>query len=186
MGRGEKEVDQAHSCVRSSTYVQRHAAVQYGSGVAASAGTRSADGADARINACPPRRWAVQAKCMRGNLTGRAQETSPTLRRCWRRSAYQRAVVVPTASLEALWSAYERFELEGAAKALGRRALDDMRPRHNGAKAAYRLRRKHLEGLDPEQLALPPGGLLSASSWAPASVPRSRQHCNYRCISSRP
>lgn len=105
---------------------------------------------------------------------------------------------MPTGSLEALWSAYERFELEGAAKvfsslvclvclfmqkqlpccvatttnseinysftkrsisckALGRRALDDMRPRHNAAKAAYRLRRKHLEGLDPEQLALPPG-----------------------------
>lgn len=73
------------------------------------------------------------------------------------RSAFQRAVVVPSAALEALWSAYERFELEGAAEALGRRALDDMRPRHNAAKAAYRLRRKHLEGLDPEQLALPPG-----------------------------
>lgn len=79
---------------------------------------------------------------------------------------------MPTASLEALWSAYERFELEGAARALGRRALDDMRPRHNAAKAVYRLRRKHLEGLDPEQLALPPGEAVSPSSWARAGVPR--------------
>ena len=46
------------------------------------------------------------------------------------RSAYQRAVVVPTEKLEALWAAYENFELGGAAKALGRRALDDMRPRY--------------------------------------------------------
>lgn len=43
------------------------------------------------------------------------------------------------------------------AQALGRRALDDMRPRHNAAKAAYRARRQHLEGLDPETLTLLPG-----------------------------
>jgi hypothetical protein len=106
---------------------------------------------------------------MWGRLTGSAQRQAPASDSAsgrWRRSAYQRAVVVPTASLEALWSAYERFELEGAAKALGRRALDDMRPRHNAAKAAYRLRRKHLEGLDPEQLALPPGEALPPSPCA--------------------
>jgi len=74
------------------------------------------------------------------------------------RSAFQRAVVVPTASAQALWSAYEQSELGGEAKALGRRALDDMRPRNAAAKSAYATRQRHLTGLDPDALALLPGG----------------------------
>lgn len=77
-----------------------------------------------------------------------------------RRKVFHQALVVPSDSLDALWSAYEQFELSSPAKALGRRALDEMRPRCNAARAAFRARRAALEGLDPDALAVPPGAGL--------------------------
>lgn len=68
--------------------------------------------------------------------------------------------MVPHQSLDALWSAYEQFELQG--QSLGRRALDDMRPRFNGARAAYRSRSRALERVHPAALPLPPGVLCVA------------------------
>ena len=64
--------------------------------------------------------------------------------------------MVPTQSLDALWLAYEQFEMQGQ-QALGRRALDEMRPRVNGARSAYRLRSRALERIHPAALPLPPG-----------------------------
>ncbi|EIE19849.1 Suf-domain-containing protein, partial [Coccomyxa subellipsoidea C-169] len=48
------------------------------------------------------------------------------------RRAYQRALVVPCASLEALWRSYEQFEQSGSNKALARRILDEQRPSIKG------------------------------------------------------
>lgn len=76
------------------------------------------------------------------------------------RSAFQRALVVPHQSLEALWGAYEQFEVQG--QALGRRALDEMRPRFHGARAAHRSRSRALERIRPAALPLPPGTLRRA------------------------
>lgn len=46
------------------------------------------------------------------------------------RHAYQRALLVPTAQLEALWRGYENFEMGGSNKQLARRLLDEWRPRY--------------------------------------------------------
>ena len=46
------------------------------------------------------------------------------------RRAYQRALCVPTPQLESLWRGYEAFEGAGSNKTLGKRELDEWRPRY--------------------------------------------------------
>lgn len=46
------------------------------------------------------------------------------------RRAYQRALLVPLPQAEALWRAYEGFEMGGANKQLARRLLDEWRPKY--------------------------------------------------------
>ena len=52
------------------------------------------------------------------------------------RRAYQRALLVPTPQLEALWRAYEGFEMAGSNKQLARRLLDDARPKYQAGGCA--------------------------------------------------
>lgn len=46
------------------------------------------------------------------------------------RRAYQRALLVPTHQLEALWRGYEGLEMGGSNKQLARRLLDEWRPKY--------------------------------------------------------
>ncbi len=45
------------------------------------------------------------------------------------RRAFQKALVVPCGSLDALWRSYEQFEQGSSNKTLARRILDEQRPR---------------------------------------------------------
>ncbi|MEW5309147.1 MAG: hypothetical protein WDW38_001054 [Sanguina aurantia] len=79
------------------------------------------------------------------------------------RRAYQRAIVIPSLSVDMLWKNYERWELQlGANKMFARKLLDEWRPRYMAAKSALPLRRNRLNGINITLLPLPPGvgGLL--------------------------
>eukprot|EP00210_Caulerpa_lentillifera_P008433 g8045.t1 len=72
------------------------------------------------------------------------------------RKAFQRAVVVPTAHVEALWKSYENFEKSGANRTLSRKLVEDFRPRYLAAKRIFTERAKKLENIKLTKLALPP------------------------------
>ena len=73
------------------------------------------------------------------------------------RRAYHRALLVPTAALDALWTGYERFENGTGNKTLAKRAIDDWRPRFQGARGLVKDRSLKVEVLDLRALPLPPG-----------------------------
>ncbi|KAI3433457.1 hypothetical protein D9Q98_003270 [Chlorella vulgaris] len=73
------------------------------------------------------------------------------------RRAYQRALLVPTPQLEALWRGYEGFEMGGSNKQLARRLLDDWRPQYHAARGLLRERESRLAAINLKALALPPG-----------------------------
>lgn len=89
---------------------------------------------------------------------------------CCRRT-YQRAIVVPTHSLELIWKNYEAFERAtataaasssgpggaSAAKQFSTRVLSEQRPRFQAARMAYRERKRKMEGIDTAALPVPPG-----------------------------
>lgn len=96
------------------------------------------------------------------SLTSPAGRPYPTRRPappgCTRhRKAYQRAVLVPTQQLEALWKGYESFEMAGGNKVFARKVLDEWRPRFQLCRQALRDRRRKLEGLALGALPFPPG-----------------------------
>ncbi|KAK9824661.1 hypothetical protein WJX72_012141 [[Myrmecia] bisecta] len=72
------------------------------------------------------------------------------------RRAYQRALMVPMDKLDPVWRGYEQFEMATNAT-LGRRVLDDFRPKYQAARSAYWDRKKHLEVVNVKALAVPPG-----------------------------
>ena len=64
---------------------------------------------------------------------------------------------MPGPGLERLWRRYEQFE-QGASKGpLGRRILDEQRPKYQAAREAARERAALLSRVDMRALALPPG-----------------------------
>ncbi len=73
------------------------------------------------------------------------------------RRAYHRALVVPNAALDALWTGYERFENGTGNKQLAKRALDEWRPRFQAARTLVKDRTGKVEPLDLRALPLPPG-----------------------------
>lgn len=75
------------------------------------------------------------------------------------RKAYQRAIVVPTAHVDALWKAYENFEKSGANRMLSRKLLEDFRPRYLAAKRVFQERSRKFEDIKLTTLSLPPGKL---------------------------
>ncbi|KAL6767811.1 hypothetical protein ACKKBF_B36705 [Auxenochlorella protothecoides x Auxenochlorella symbiontica] len=73
------------------------------------------------------------------------------------RRAFQKAILVPGPASDALWAAYEAFELAGANKALGRRAVDEWRPRWQAARALSTQRATLAGRLAHHALPAPPG-----------------------------
>jgi len=73
------------------------------------------------------------------------------------RRAYHRALLVPNAALDPLWTGYERFENGTGNKQLAKRALDEWRPRFQAARGLVKDRSAKLEPLDLRALPLPPG-----------------------------
>ncbi|KAL5563013.1 hypothetical protein UlMin_032760 [Ulmus minor] len=84
-----------------------------------------------------------------------AQEES--LRMIAVRKAYQKAVVTPVHHIEQLWKDYENFE-NSVSRQLAKGLISEYQPKFNSARAVYRERKKLVDEIDWNMLAVPPTG----------------------------
>lgn len=73
------------------------------------------------------------------------------------RSAFHRALLTPSNSLDSIWSMYEAFENSAGNKELAKRALDEWRGKYHTCKAVCNERMALCDELDTKMLPLPPG-----------------------------
>ncbi|PKA61851.1 hypothetical protein AXF42_Ash008683 [Apostasia shenzhenica] len=73
------------------------------------------------------------------------------------RKVYQKAIVTPTHHIEQLWKDYENFE-NSINRALAKGLLSEYQPKYNSARAVYRERKKYIDEIDWNFLAIPPTG----------------------------
>ncbi|KAL3651794.1 Cleavage stimulation factor subunit 77 [Castilleja foliolosa] len=73
------------------------------------------------------------------------------------RKAYQRAIVMPTHHVEQLWRDYENFE-NTVNRTLAKGLVSEYQPKYNSARAVYRERKKYVDEIDWNMLAIPPSG----------------------------
>ncbi|PIA53117.1 hypothetical protein AQUCO_00900020v1 [Aquilegia coerulea] len=73
------------------------------------------------------------------------------------RKAYQKAIVTPTHMVEQLWKDYENFE-NSVSRALAKGLLSEYQPKYNSARVVYRERKKYVDEIDWNMLAVPPTG----------------------------
>ncbi|KAL1557973.1 Cleavage stimulation factor subunit 77 [Salvia divinorum] len=73
------------------------------------------------------------------------------------RKIYQRAIVMPTHHVEQLWRDYENFE-NSVSRALAKGLVTEYQPKYNSARAVYRERKKYVDEIDWNMLAVPPSG----------------------------
>ncbi|XP_026451370.1 cleavage stimulation factor subunit 77-like [Papaver somniferum] len=73
------------------------------------------------------------------------------------RKVYQKAVTTPTHHVEQLWKDYEKFE-NSVSRALAKSQVSEYQPKYNSAKAVYRERKKLVDDIDWNMLAVPPTG----------------------------
>lgn len=73
------------------------------------------------------------------------------------RKAYQKAIVTPTHHIEQLWKDYENFE-NSINRTLAKGLLSEYQPKYNSARAVYRERKKYIDEIDWNMLAVPPNG----------------------------
>ncbi|XP_068658399.1 cleavage stimulation factor subunit 77 [Aristolochia californica] len=73
------------------------------------------------------------------------------------RKIYQKAIVTPTHHVEQLWKDYENFE-NSVSRALAKGLLSEYQPKYNSARAVYRERKKYIDEIDWNMLAVPPTG----------------------------
>lgn len=101
-----------------------------------------------------PKQGTASFDALFGNAPEGQEESqrAATLRR-----AYHRALLVPTAVLDSLWSGYEKFENSTGNKTLAKRSLDEWRPRFQSARALVKDRAVLVDKLDYRALPLPPG-----------------------------
>ncbi|XP_050379051.1 cleavage stimulation factor subunit 77 isoform X2 [Argentina anserina] len=73
------------------------------------------------------------------------------------RKAYQRAIITPIHHIEQLWKDYESFE-NSVSRHLAKGLLSEYQPKFNSARAVYRERKKYVDEIDLNMLAVPPTG----------------------------
>ncbi|KAF5741638.1 cleavage stimulation factor subunit 77 isoform X1 [Tripterygium wilfordii] len=73
------------------------------------------------------------------------------------RKAYQKAIITPTHHVEQLWKDYENFE-NSVSRQLAKGLLSEYQPKYNSARAVYRERKKYIDEIDWNMLAVPPTG----------------------------
>ncbi|KAL6502516.1 hypothetical protein OROHE_024521 [Orobanche hederae] len=79
------------------------------------------------------------------------------------RKTYQRAIVMPTHHVEQLWRDYENFE-NTVSRALAKGLVSEYQPKYNSARAVYRERKKYVDEIDWNMLAIPPSGSVKKSN----------------------
>nr|XP_043627865.1 cleavage stimulation factor subunit 77 [Erigeron canadensis] len=75
------------------------------------------------------------------------------------RKVYQKAIVTPTHHVEQHWRDYENFE-NSVSRALAKGLVSEYQPKYNSARAVYRERKKYVDEIDWNLLAVPPAGSL--------------------------
>ncbi|XP_042375309.1 cleavage stimulation factor subunit 77-like isoform X1 [Zingiber officinale] len=73
------------------------------------------------------------------------------------RKVYQRAIVTPTHHVEQLWKDYENFE-NSVNRTAAKGLVSEYQPKFNSARAVYKERKKYLDEIDWNMLAIPPNG----------------------------
>ncbi|KAG7592045.1 Tetratricopeptide-like helical domain superfamily [Arabidopsis thaliana x Arabidopsis arenosa] len=73
------------------------------------------------------------------------------------RKVYHRAILTPTHHVEQLWKDYENFE-NSVNRQLAKGLVNEYQPKFNSARAVYRERKKYIEEIDWNMLAVPPTG----------------------------
>ncbi|XP_031371969.1 cleavage stimulation factor subunit 77 isoform X1 [Punica granatum] len=73
------------------------------------------------------------------------------------RKAYQTAIVTPCHHIEQLWKEYENFE-NSVSRQLAKGLVSEYQPKYNSARAVYRERKKYVDEIDWNMLAVPPSG----------------------------
>lgn len=73
------------------------------------------------------------------------------------RKAYQKAIVTPTFNIEQIWREYEFFE-NSVGRALAKGLLSEYQAKYNSARAVLRERKKYIDEIDWNMLAVPPSG----------------------------
>ncbi|GLT27717.1 hypothetical protein SLA2020_026950 [Shorea laevis] len=73
------------------------------------------------------------------------------------RKAYQKAILTPTHLIEQLWKEYENFE-NSVSRQLAKGLISEYQPKYNSARAVYRERKKCVDEIDWNMLAVPPTG----------------------------
>ncbi|KAI3914272.1 hypothetical protein MKX01_030729 [Papaver californicum] len=73
------------------------------------------------------------------------------------KEVYQKAILTPTHHVEQLWKDYENFE-NSVSRALAKGQVSEYQPKYNSAKAVYKERKKLVDDIDWNMLAVPPTG----------------------------
>ncbi|CAN1266645.1 Cleavage stimulation factor subunit 77 [Linum perenne] len=73
------------------------------------------------------------------------------------RKIYQRAIVTPIHHVEQLWREYEIFE-NSVNRQLAKGLISEYQSKYNSARAVYRERKKYVDEIDWNMLAVPPTG----------------------------
>ncbi|KAI4341639.1 hypothetical protein MLD38_026337 [Melastoma candidum] len=71
------------------------------------------------------------------------------------RKVYQKAIVTPSHHIEQLWRDYENFE-NSVSRQLAKGLVSEYQPKYNSARAVYRERKKYVDEIDWNMLAVPP------------------------------
>ncbi|KAF4367346.1 hypothetical protein F8388_025764 [Cannabis sativa] len=73
------------------------------------------------------------------------------------RKVYQKAIVTPVHHIEQIWRDYENFE-NSVSRQLAKGLISEYQPKFNSARAVYRERKKYIDEIDWNMLAVPPTG----------------------------
>ncbi|KAF7819206.1 cleavage stimulation factor subunit 77 isoform X1 [Senna tora] len=73
------------------------------------------------------------------------------------RKVYQKAIVTPMHHIEQLWKEYENFE-NSVSRQLAKGLISEYQPKYTSARAVYRERKKYVDEIDWNMLAVPPTG----------------------------
>ncbi|KAK7325331.1 hypothetical protein VNO77_29493 [Canavalia gladiata] len=99
--------------------------------------------------------WMEYISFLKSLPTLNAQEE--THRMTTVRKVYQKAIVTPTHHIEQLWKDYENFE-NSVSRQLAKGLISEYQPKYNSARAVYRERKKYVDEIDWNMLAVPPTG----------------------------